>query len=199
MKCERDNGRVLQLACLLHGRRRRRPAGRRSQETNVPASRCRHRWARPRRVASASRRRRRETREGGVRRETGRGGGPEGTKSRACAGNNLACVVPPLLKPQLLWAKERGSLFRIVLHGVGMFSRCCMFHSLSLLGYERLGARKKGHPAATACALRGHGRRRFVRECSSGRRSLDCGKLPLYKRRATSSMTGGAATCLAAT
>lgn len=133
VKCERENGRV-QLASST-----RTPS---SEEAKKPT--C------PQAAAAIT-----APDRGGlpphhtVRRETG--GGPEGTKSRACcAGINLACVSPRLLKTQLLWAKERGFVVQACFAwGRNVF---VLPHvSLSLLGYERLEGKGKAHPAA-CCA-----------------------------------------------
>lgn len=161
--------------------------GEEAKKPTCPPSRCRHRRAGPRRAASASRRRR-ETREGGRGRGPPRkqeGWGPEGTKSRACARNNLACVSPPFETATALGQREGF----VVQDRVGMFSRCRMFFSLSVRLRMVWGRAKKCTPPLRVCsadvdeALSRPARppEDFARECSRTS-SLECGELPLCKR-----------------
>lgn len=142
-KCERENGRV-QLEPST-----RTPSSEEAKKPTCPqaaaAITAPDRGGSPPHHTAVAKR----GREVGVRRETG--GGPEGTKLRACcAGINLACVSPRLLKTQLLWAKERGFVVQACFAwGRNVF---VLPHvSLSLLGYERLEGKGKAHPAA-CCA-----------------------------------------------
>lgn len=160
--------------------------GRRSQETNVPPSRCRHRRAGPRRTASVSRRHR-ETREGGrggVRRENRRGGGRK-ELNRARVPGIISRVSPPFETATALGQREGF----VVQDRVGMFSRCRMFFSLSVRLRMVWGRAKKCTPPLRVCsadvdeALSRPARppEDFARECSRTS-SLECGELPLCKR-----------------
>lgn len=161
--------------------------GRRSQETNVPAkplppSPCRTQEDRLR-ITPPSRNEGGREGRGPPRKQEG--WGPEGTKSRACARNNLACVSPPFETATALGQREGF----VVQDRVGMFSRCRMFFSLSVRLRMVWGRAKKCTPPLRVCsadvdeALSRPARppEDFARECSRTS-SLECGELPLCKR-----------------
>lgn len=132
--------------------------GRRSQETNVPAkplppSPCRTQEGRLR-ITPPSRN---EGGKGGVRREHGRGGGRK-ELNRARVPGIISRVSPPFETATALGQREGF----VVQDRVGKCFRVAACFSLSLLGYEWFGARKRNAPHRCACALRTWTKRRLA-------------------------------------
>lgn len=148
-KCERENARVLQPACLLlRGRRRpartKKPRNQRARQAAAAIAVPDPGGPPPHHAAVAKR-----GREGGVRREYRRGGGRE-ELNRARVPGIISRVSLPFKTATALGQREGF----VVQDRVGECFRVAACFSLSLLGYEWFGARKRNAPHRCACALR---------------------------------------------
>lgn len=185
-KCERENGRVLQPACLLlRGRRRparaKKPRNQRARQAAAAIAVPDPGGPPPYHAAVAKRGR---EGGGGVRHENRRGGGRK-ELNRARVPGIISRVSPPFETATALGQREGF----VVQDRVGMFSRCRMFFSLSVRLRMVWGRAKKCTPPLRVCsadvdeALSRPARppEDFARECSRTS-SLECGELPLCKR-----------------
>lgn len=148
-KCERENARVLQPACLLlRGRRRpartKKPRNQRARQAAAAIAVPDPGGPPPHHAAVAKR-----GREGGVRREYRRGGGRE-ELNRARVPGIISRVSLPFKTATALGQREGF----VVQDRVGECFRVAACFSLSLLGYEWFGARKRNAPHRCVCALR---------------------------------------------
>lgn len=153
-KCERENGRVLQPACLLlRGRcrpaRAKKPRNQRARQAAAAIAVPDPGGPPPYHAAVAKRGR---EGGGGVRRENRRGGGRK-ELNRARVPGIISRVSPPFETATALGQREGF----VVQDRVGMFSRCRMFFSLSVRLRMVWGQGKEMHPTA-ARVLCGRGR-----------------------------------------